>query len=87
MPKDHLHPHHTAPAANSIVGIRAVVEHKNGVIATLAKQRAAQVADVLRRKDPAGRFEIVFTGALQQAVLRLRHHGDTRRLSLAFRAA
>ena len=47
--KNHLHPHHTAPAANAIVGICTVVEHKYGVIATLAKQRAAQAADGLRR--------------------------------------
>ena len=49
MPKDHLHPNHAAPPANAIVGIRTVVEHKNGVVTTLAKQRAAQAADVLRR--------------------------------------
>ena len=87
MSETHLHPHYTAPAANAIVGICTVVEHKYGVIATLAKQRAAQAADGLRRKDPAGRFEIIFAGALQQAILRLRHHIHTRRPGLAFRAA
>lgn len=44
MSETHLHPHHTAPAANAVIGIRTVVEHKNGVVTALAKQRAAQAA-------------------------------------------
>ena len=53
-----------SPVANVIIGIRTVVEHKNGIMAAHTKQRAAQAEGILRRGDPTGSFEIRFRLAI-----------------------
>src|SRR5262245_13540242 len=69
-----------AEASGGVIGLRAVVIREDRAVASVAEERATQLADVGGRLNPARCLQVEFAERLQRAVLLLGEQLDAQGL-------
>src|SRR5690606_5862505 len=72
----HLDPQLRTEATGGVVGFRAVVIQKYGVVTAVAEQRSTELPDFRRRLYPTRSLQVEFSQLLQVTVLRFREERD-----------